>query len=406
MTNILYSFDTEMIIYISLLVFSFISKGGSVLRLDVVNQWNLLDFDLPHYIDYRDIRLENTVFTGLEITDDRIFLAMPRLRAGVPATLATIPRNTPPSSSPVLRAYPDWSKHASVKGSFNCSQIISVYRMRIDSCNRLWVLDSGVMTSIDDFTRVCQPKLVVFDLFSDIVVRTIILPEGVLRPASLLTNLVVDESVQGRCDSSFVYMTDTAAPGLVVYDGVRDQAWRLSHPTMFPDPNFSDYNIGGESFTLMDGIIGITHSPKLATVYFQPLATDRIFSIPTTTLTKGPPGEFEKLPISFVGRKSSQGVALTLNLVDETLYFSPTAETSVASWNPLTNQQKLLAYDPEKLQFLAELRWKSDGTLWILSTRFQKFFLRTVSPLEINLRVIRVFPKNGISHGVTNNLFI
>lgn len=63
--------------------------------------------------------------------------------------------------------------------------------------------------------------------------------------------------------------------GLVVYDGIRDQAWRFSHPSMYPDPDFSEYNINGETFTLMDGIVGITHSPKLGVVYYQPLATDR-----------------------------------------------------------------------------------------------------------------------------------
>lgn len=71
------------------------------------------------------------------------------------------------------------------------------------------------MSSLDDFTRVCQPKLVVFDLYTDRIVRTVILPNGVLRPSSLLTNLVIDESLQGRCDSAFVYMTDTASPGMV-----------------------------------------------------------------------------------------------------------------------------------------------------------------------------------------------
>nr|CAI5827571.1 unnamed protein product [Callosobruchus analis] len=246
------------------------------------------------------------------------------------------------------------------------------------------------MDSLDDFTRICQPKLVVIDTLTDQIVRTVIFPNGVLRPSSLLTNLVVDETVQGTCDSAFIYMTDTASPGLIVYDGLKDQAWRLSHPTMFPDPDHSDYNINGETFTLMDGVVGITHSPRLATVYYQPLATDRIYSIPTSTLIKGPPGEFERLPVSLVGRKSSQGIALTLNVFDNTLYFSPLQETSVASWNPLTNRQHLLAYDPEKLQFLTDMRWLPDGSLWCLSTRFQRFFLKTISSDEINLRIIRL----------------
>ncbi|XP_018570738.1 protein yellow-like [Anoplophora glabripennis] len=378
--------------------------GGYSSQLEVLNQWTLLNFDLPFEYSYEDIRLENTVFTGFEVTSNRIFLATPRLRVGVPATLSTIPRNTPPGSSPVLQAFPDWSMHGAVRGDVNCTGLISVYRIRADSCNRLWVLDSGVMTSLDDFTRVCNPKLMVFDLRTDQIVRTVIFPREVLRPSSLLTNLIIDEDVQGRCDSAFVYMSDTASPGLVVYDGLKDQAWRIMHPAFFPDPDFSDYNVDGESFTLMDGVVGLAHSPTLSTLYFQPLATDRLFSIPTSALTKGPPVEFEQMPVSLVGKKSSQGLGLTISLTDDTLYFSPLTETAVATWNPVTGQQRLLAYDSEKLQFPAELRWLNDGSVWLLSTRFQKFFKRTIISSEINLRIIRIPPKNGLSRGVNNHL--
>lgn len=75
------------------------------------------------------------------------------------------------------------------------------------------VLDSGIMTSLDDFTRVCNPKLLIIDLATDNIVRQVIFPREVLRPASLLTNIILDESVQGTCDSLVAYMTDTAAPG-------------------------------------------------------------------------------------------------------------------------------------------------------------------------------------------------
>lgn len=62
---------------------------------------------------------------------------------------------------------------------------------------------------------------------------------------------------------------------IVVYDSGRDLTWRLSHPAMFPDPNFAQSNILGNRFTLMDGIVGITFDTSIGVVYFQPLATDR-----------------------------------------------------------------------------------------------------------------------------------
>lgn len=44
---------------------------------------------------------------------------------------------------------------------------------------------------------------------------------------------------------------------------------------MYPDPDLGEYDIGGEKFTLMDGIVGLAHSPAQGLLYYQPLATDR-----------------------------------------------------------------------------------------------------------------------------------
>ncbi|KAI5651845.1 major royal jelly protein domain-containing protein [Phthorimaea operculella] len=117
-----------------------------------------------------------------------------------------------------------------------------------------------------------------------------------------------------------------------------------------------EYDIGGDSFTLMDGIVGLTHSPAQGLVYYQPLATDRLFSVSTAVLASGPPAEGTDLPVNLVGRKSSQGLGIAVDPRDDTIIFSPIAETAIAAWNPLTNSHKVLAQDPEKLQFCAEVR--------------------------------------------------
>lgn len=62
---------------------------------------------------------------------------------------------------------------------------------------------------------------------------------------------------------------------IVVYDSSRDLTWRLTHPSMYPDPNFAQSNILGQKFTLMDGIVGLAFDANIGIVYFQPLATDR-----------------------------------------------------------------------------------------------------------------------------------
>lgn len=72
--------------------------------LEIVNQWNLLQFDFPpDPVLLEKFQPENTVPTGLEIGWDKLYLGIPRLRAGVPATLAWVPRSLPPGVSPVLQ---------------------------------------------------------------------------------------------------------------------------------------------------------------------------------------------------------------------------------------------------------------------------------------------------------------
>lgn len=148
--------------------------------LETVAQWRLLEFALPNDRGFQ-YQPENIVMTGIEITWDRIFISTPRLRAGVPATLSFFSRKTELGSSPQLQAYPSWDWHSAGKGEINCTKLISVYRTRLDRCDRLWVVDAGVMTSIDDFMPVCPPKVVVFDLKTDRIVRHVTFPREVSR---------------------------------------------------------------------------------------------------------------------------------------------------------------------------------------------------------------------------------
>lgn len=251
-------------------------------KVEVVKQWNLLNFNFPW--DYpasnkEFYNPENIVATGIEVGYDRVFIATPRLFSGVPSTLSTVPRGTN-GDSPILQAYPDWTHHRAATKEYNCSEIglVSVYRVHIDSCNRLWALDAGVSRSLEDYEITCPPKILVYDLHTDQVVRRIDFPREVIRGESLYTNLIVDETTSrpgNNCDDVFVYISDTVAPGIVVYDSTKDLTWRVSHPAMYPDPDFAQSAILEHRFTLMDGIVGLAFDMDAGIVYFQPLATDR-----------------------------------------------------------------------------------------------------------------------------------
>ncbi|XP_050069454.1 major royal jelly protein 1-like [Anopheles maculipalpis] len=367
--------------------------------METVKQWNLLNYNFPwdYPVANKDFyNAENIVATGIEVGYDRIYLATPRLFSGVPATLSSISRDSY-GDSPALEAYPSWNHHRAGTKEYNCSDIglVSVYRVRIDSCNRLWALDAGVSRSLEDFEITCPPKILIYDLYTNQVVRRIDFPTEVIRGESLFTNIIVDETTsrkENHCDDVFVYITDTVAPGIVVYDSEKDLTWRLSHPAMYPDPDFAESRILEHSFTLMDGVVGLAFDPEAAILYFQPLATDRLFSVSTAALRFGPLEFGKDLPVKLVGRKSSQGIGLAASPRGGTIFYSPLSETAVASWNPRTNEHSLLAQDKERIQFAADLRTpdRDETALYILTSKFHRFYLKNLNADEVNTRILRI----------------
>ncbi|XP_014247785.1 protein yellow-like isoform X2 [Cimex lectularius] len=392
-------------------------------ELEIMYQWTLAKFDTPfNYPPNTKYRADTTFINSVEVGWDRVFVTLPRIWSGNPASLAWVPRprkGQPNDPSPPLQAYPGWEWHVEAasrnltKG--NCSGLVSVFRARLDRCNRLWVLDSGVQDSLVTFNVVCPPRIFIFDLRTDQLVRMITLPNEVLRRNTLLSNMVLDDQSDfqnggyGSCDNMFVYMSDTVAPAIVVYDSTRDAAWRLQHPKMYPDPDYGTYTLAGESFTLMDGILGMALNPAGSyrrTLFFQPFASDRLFGVPTSALQRGPnPGDDAELPVTLVGHKSSQAAGLAVDIRDGSLVFCPVSETAIAAWQPGSLDHKVVAYSPELLQFVLDFRSadRDEGNMWLVSSRFHKYFRRTVNPKEFNIRIMRLTPE--VNH-LNSTLFV
>jgi hypothetical protein len=70
--------------------------------IDVLYEWSLLSYDLPA----DSYTPQNNLFTGLEVTSDRIFLALPNLRNGTPASLTWLPRPDRPTAAYVGKSPP------------------------------------------------------------------------------------------------------------------------------------------------------------------------------------------------------------------------------------------------------------------------------------------------------------
>lgn len=59
-----------------------------------------------------------------------------------------------------------------------------------------------------------------------------------------------------------VYIADVSGFGVMVYDYQRNVAWRTQNKYFYPNPDNGTFTIAGESFDLMDGVLGMALSPK------------------------------------------------------------------------------------------------------------------------------------------------
>lgn len=59
-----------------------------------------------------------------------------------------------------------------------------------------------------------------------------------------------------------VYIADVSGFGVMVYDFRRNVAWRTQNKDFYPNPDNGTFTIKGESFDLMDGVLGMSLSRK------------------------------------------------------------------------------------------------------------------------------------------------
>lgn len=97
--------------------------------------------------------------------------------------------------------------------------------------------------------------------------------------------LAVD--IRGECHDAFVYIADVTGHGLLVYDQRNDHSWRITNKLFYPYPAYGTFNIKGDTFDLMDGILGLALSPMEngdRILYFHSLASRVESLVPTSII--------------------------------------------------------------------------------------------------------------------------
>lgn len=362
--------------------------------LEVAYQWKFLDWVYPTvYLTGKNFTLGNSFTQDVDIDRNtgRIFVTSPQWLDGVPVTLSLITTVEGPGG-PLLTPYPDWSWHT----ADGCDSLVSVYRLAIDECNRLWVVDSGRQAG----EAICPTKILIFDLATDKLIHKYEVPanQALYGKASLVTPIV---DVGETCLDTYLYVADVDQNGLLIYNLYLDFSWRVNntHGNAFgPDDDAMNITIAGESFDLTDGTLGMSLSPpgffKHRYLYFNSLASYHEKFTDTRSLKQS---EFtEPIVLESNEKRASQaGVQATSRT--GVIFFQLVQLTAIACWNiekPFTKENiVIIAQDEETLQYVSGIKVitnrRGEEELWFNTNRLQKTINMTLKPTETNFRLIR-----------------
>lgn len=70
------------------------------------------------------------------------------------------------------------------------SSIISTFRIRVDECDRLWVMDTGLVDILGNPKQIAPPAIVIFDLKTNKLIRRYTIPGAYIKDDTFFANVV------------------------------------------------------------------------------------------------------------------------------------------------------------------------------------------------------------------------
>lgn len=336
---------------------------------------------------------------GIDRWRDQLFITTPRWKLGTPFGLSTVSLNSN-FENPILEPYPDAKAHSPLE-NFDCKKMISVYRTFVDECDRLWVLDAGIVETLSKRRQICPPKIIIFNLKNKKEILSYDFPKDQVKEDSLHTSIVVDVP-NGQCKKAFAYVTDIWRYGIVVYSLEKKKSWRTTSNLHFPDPRATDFTVSGQNFQWVDGTFGLSLAPLEPNgdryMFFHPMSSFTEFFVTTSVLKNEAlwknngtsNGDFT--PIGTRGRK---GQAATGGITESGVQiYGLVQRASLGCWDihkPYTiANQGVIAQDELKINFPGDVKIDraSPQHIWLLSNNLPTFFYANLDYGKINFRIM------------------
>ncbi|MCJ1390296.1 hypothetical protein MMC18_003154 [Xylographa bjoerkii] len=281
-------------------------------------------------------------------------------------------------------------------GSANAAAFISVQALYITTATAsrpetLWVLDTGRPTIMDaqgaptmPYAQPGGPKLVAINIANNSIYQTYTFPSSVHYPDSYMNDLRFDlrneSEVPFSTGKGVAYINDSSNEGrngFIIIDLGTGDSWRrlTQDPSVLRTPNnvpsyqgFPFYlkQIGQPIQWQPEGLDGIQLSQDGKTMYYSPLTSDYMYSVPTYNLLLRPQDPLAEIAahnnVSNLGQRGGQANGFEGDS-NGLVYMSMPEQNSINIYNPSTLQAELYVRDP-RIIWADSMSIASDGYIY------------------------------------------
>ncbi|CAB3243035.1 unnamed protein product [Arctia plantaginis] len=345
---------------------------------------------------------ENNLPLGLVRWRNKLFVSIPRWKAGVASTLNYIDLDGPQDQ--LLKPYPSF-KDNFIPDSANelpsNTSLVSVFRLFVDPCDRLWMVDTGLADILGNGNQITGPSIVIFDLKTDQLIHRYSCKPTDLKEDSFLANIVVDVT-KDTCDDAYAYIPDLGGYGVIVYSLKQDKSWRIAHHYFHFEPLAGTYNVSGIEFQWTDGVFALALSePRedgYRTIFFHAFSSTKEFCVSTELLRNYKSIDkneaFHDFKLLGDRGERTQSAASFYDPKTHVLFYTQVNRNGVGCWNsnkPYTVENNPLIFsDPTLYEFPNDLKIDDDGTLWVLVDKLPRFIYKTLDPNVINYSIYSI----------------
>lgn len=356
-------------------------------NLSLVLRWDKLDLEWPdkerksESITNLTFIPKNSFIRGFRLWQDLALVTLPRWKSGIPVTLAKIALSADGGiSSPLLQPYPSWA----MQNLDDCYALQSAHSIEIDSEEKLWVLDNGMVEELERNRTLCPAKLVIIDLKSNLIIRTLVIPAELTHTGSAFTSMAIDKYKQ------IAYIPDSTydKSGFVVYNFNTDSFKRFDCEHLNADDETFNFNNIPEN--LWSQFVSVSLNSDRNKLYFSIFDSDDLFFVRVSV--------FDENITDISTRVENLGkYGRSVQLASDPkgyMYFDVLNRKAVAQWREnswvfqytphIVVQSKLLCH------WISSLDIDNDGYLWIASTRFYDYASNKFNEKKDNFRIFRV----------------